>query len=253
MLDEALAIVKINIDIDKSDLRRTVEHFIDEHFSSYDVDFDIRNNTLKSGKSVCVVAIKDNDSQEEIQFVVKDEVKNYKIEPLKLSNMNDSFYEVTIDYGYNHFSVENLNEIFTDLAKKGKGTYASLCGDAATLIVDGHKRKIKTVGIIDENNILYSSNEESNEMTDIDDDISYIPKYTIDEWLIENATFKGNLDGLGQNEKLQLMAQFAIYQKNNDLINGTQFRDLMIQLGNIADLLGGFTDETVKSVYKLIV
>ena len=90
-------------------------------------------------------------------------------------------------------------------------------------------------------------------MSDADNDITYIPKYTIDEWLTENTAFKANLNGLDQNKKLELMAQFAIYQKNNNKITSTSFRDIMIQLGNLADLLGGFTDETVKSVYQLIV
>jgi len=253
MVDQSLTVVKMNVDIDKSDLKRVLQNYIDNALSSFDVDLSIKDNTLKSGKNVGVVNIKCNDSGEEIQFVLKDEIKNYKLEPMKLSNVGNSFYTVDTDMGYRYLTCQNLNEIFVDLAKKGKGTYASICYSEPSLIVNGRKKQIKSIGIVDENNILYTSDEEPSEMSDADNDITYIPKYTIDEWLTENATFKSNLNGLDQNKKLELMAQFAIYQKNNDKITSTNFRDIMIQLGNLADLLGGFTDQTVKSVYQLIV
>ena len=253
MVDQSLTVVKINVDIDKSDLKRAVQNYVDNSLSSFDIDLSIKDTALKSGKNVCVVDIKCNDSGEEIKFVLKDEIKNYKLESMKLSNVNDSFYEVNVDVGYKDLSCANLNEIFIDLAKKGKGTYASIYCSDPFLIVNGRKKQVKNIGIIDENNILYSANEEPSEMSDADNDITYIPKYTIDEWLTENTAFKANLNGLDQNKKLELMAQFAIYQKNNNKITSTSFRDIMIQLGNLADLLGGFTDETVKSVYQLIV
>jgi hypothetical protein len=49
------------------------------------------------------------------------------------------------------------------------------------------------------------------------------------------------------------MAQFAVYQKRKNMLTADQFKDILVQVGTFAEMVGGFKDESVKNIYQFFV
>ena len=179
--------------------------------------------------------------------------KNFNIK-----NFCDSFYI---------FKPEEDKEICRGVADTllicavdAKGSFACIDQDRILLCENGKNispdnlsigivnRKTGSVYAVRDKDKIKGLNEDED-----DDTSSYIPTYLINTWLNDNPQFQTKLQNVSQTDKFELMAQYAIYQKNKDMINADQFRDILLQVGTFVDMVGGFKDETIKSLYKFFV
>lgn len=250
-------IVSLDFSLDWKEFYDIVDNIISDESSRTGISFDWNCSEAKlsrSSKSVYKIVFKNNDNSNTIEMVANKEGNNIKFEPLELRNYNNSFYKCNYDdddLAYVMFlSLEKL-------ATKAKGDFGCILKGQSLLIKKGRNASSHITGlaILDDAGRVYNIKHGKviDEDDDEDDDLTYIPKLLINEWLDSNKPFKEKLNNVPKSDQFDMMAQFAIYQKQKDMINASQFRDIIIQVGNFADLVGGFKDESVKSVYQFFV
>lgn len=216
--------------------------------------FDFKDAHTTSGRqSMYKGTITNSDSGEEIMFVAEHIGNDISFKPFELKNMNKSFYTGSIG---NHTLCELFINVLREGALKGKGNFGCISDNQYIMVQDGKdiSSKIKGIAFIDTSNKIYSLKSEPMEQEEEDDDVmGHIPKYLINDWLDEFPSFKGKLQSVPQDQSFDMMAQFIIYQKRHDMVDASQFRDIMLQVGTFAEMVGGFKDNMVKDIYQLLV
>lgn len=250
-------IVSLDFSLDWKEFCDIVDNAISDESSRTGISFDWSNKEAhlsKSNKNVYKITFTNLDSSNTIDLVANKVASEIKFEPIELRNYNNTFYKC--NYEENDLAQVMLL-VLKRSALKAKGNFGCIFNGQYMLVKDGRDMSTHVIGlaIIDDRGNIYHLKHGQNldEEEDDDNTMGYVPKYLINDWLDENPQFQAKLQTVSKSDKFDIMAQFAIYQKQKNMINASQFMDIMIQVGNFADLVGGFKDESVKSIYQFFV
>lgn len=252
-----LEIVDIDIKIDGNLFRDVIDDVMIKESNSFNetIDWSETMATLgRSGTPMCKIHIVNKDDSNTADIIAEQSGLDIYFKPIMLRNYNRSFYK--FDYKSEKLEIVLLH-LLKRLAIEAKGTIGMFNNDEKVLIKDGRDLTdhIKSLAIIDDRGRVYSlkaSNIEDTE-NEGDESIGYIPTYLISEWLNDNLQFQTKIQGMPKTDQFELMAQFAVYQKRKNMLTADQFRDLLMQIGSFVDLVGGFKDESIKSIYQFFV
>lgn len=251
-------IVDIDIKIDHKQFTDVVDEVISDESSNQGISFDWSDkeaHLTRSNTTMYKITFNNLDSNNNVEMVAQKSANDIIFKPIALRNFNETFYK------YNYLDDDLIKVVLLALKRlaiKAKGNFGCIMDGNSTLVRDGRDISNHIVGlaIIDDKGKVY--NLKNSGVQDIDDDedsntIGYVPKYLINDWLDENVQFQVKLQSVPKQDQFELMGQFAIYQKRKNMITADQFRDIMLQIGTFADMLGGFKDEALKNVYQFFV
>lgn len=254
-----LEIVDIDFTLDYQTFRNIVDDVISEISSNKGIGFDYNDKEAhlsRSNRAVFKLTFTNTDSSNTIDVVANKVNNSIEFKPIELRNYNNSFYT------YNYYD-DDLTEVMLTVLKrsaiKGKGSFGCILDGKCTLVKDGRDISTHIVGIaiIDDRGKVYHLKHDQNLDNDDEDDnnnaFGYVPRYLINDWLDENLQFQSRLQTVPKTEQFELMAQFAIYQKRKDMLTADQFKDILLQVGTFAEMVGGFKDESIKNIYQFFV
>lgn len=250
-------IVDIDIRMNHQQFTDVMDEVMRDESSRTGISFDWsdkESHLSKSNTSMYKVTFTNLDSSNTIDVVAEKSNNDIVFKPIALRNYNESFYKSN----YNDDDLSNVMLVaLKRLALKAKGSFGCTMDGQSTLVKDGRDISTHVVGLalIDDKGKVYHLKHSQN-IDDEDDDSnisSYVPRYLINDWLEENPMFQVKLQSVPKTDQFELMGQFAIYQKKKDMLTADQFRDVMLQIGAFAEMVGGFKDETVKNIYQFFI
>ena len=251
-----LEIVALDIRLDHQVFTDLMNDVISDENSRTGISFEWSEKTAslsQSGINMYKITYTNLDSSNTIDLVAEQSGADIVFKPFELRNYNSSFYKC-------NYQDDDLTQVMLlslkRCALKNKGTFGCVFDGNYTLVTDGRdvSTKVKSVALIDDKNKIYSlKSQQIEDIGDEEDTVCYVPKYIISEWLEENPAFQMKLQNVPKNDQFELMAQFAIYQKQKGMINANQFRDIIIQVGSFAEMIGGFKEKDIKNLYQFFV
>lgn len=251
-----LEIVDIDFALDFTTFHNVVDEVISDESSRTGIAFDWSEKEAhlsRSNKNVYKITFTNLDSSNTIDLVASKVASGIQFEPIELRNYNNTFYK------WNYEDEDLINVMLLALKKsalKAKGSFGCIFNGQYTLVKDGRDMSTHVAGlaIIDDRGKVYHLKHGQN-LDDEDDDntMGYVPKYLINDWLDENPQFQAKLQAIPKADQFEMMAQFAVYQKRKNMLTADQFRDVLLQVGTFAEMIGGFKDESIKSIYQFFV
>lgn len=262
-------IFDIDIECEQSELEKCISDCIDhcQTQCNFEYDWSLNNTRTNQGKVVCAITLTNLDTSGKFELVASSKSGGRIVfENLSLNSYNKSFYKHNPGSSdeRSDYLVPLAFNIMSKLAIQNKGNVAGYFMDVGDnlrpfVISNGKSmnHRIKGFGIIDDKNRIYSSSE-SHFLPDDDDDTdevedNYVVKYLIKDWVDENPQFKEKLNNTSKEDVPELMGQFAIYQRQKDMITSNQLKDIMFQLDGIVKIKGGFKDPNVEMIHKMVI
>ena len=250
-------IVDIDIRMDHQQFSDTMNEVMTDESNRTGISFDWsdkESHLSKSNTSMYKVTFTNLDSSNTIDIVAEKSNNDIVFKPIALRNYNESFYKSN----YDDDDLSNVMLVaLKRLALKAKGSFGCTMDGKSTLVKDGRDISTHIVGLalIDDKGKVYHLKHSQNIDEEDDDNgiSSYVPRYLINDWLEENPAFQIKLQSVPKTDQFELMGQFAIYQKKKDMLTADQFRDVILQVGTFAEMVGGFKDETVKNIYQFFI
>ena len=243
----------IDITLPEKDFEDKALEIINNSGENY--DFETKELSTRNGLNVYQCNFKNIDEGHQFSIVAKKEKNNIHFCNIALGNYNNSFYRK--DYDEDRNFEDTIYGIIRKIALDHKGDLSMIIDwpNNCDLIIEGKQKEVKGLAFVDNHKHIYSINgsETIDDSDDDDTDVdTFIPKLLINEWLNSpsNASFKKQIDEASDDQKFDIMAQAAMFQKMHNFITASEFRDLIIQIGNFAEMSGvGFTNDLVKTVY----
>ena len=256
-----LEIVEIDFSLSYQLFRDIVDDVISDESSRTGIsfDWDVKEAHLsRSNKNVYKITFTNLDSTNTIDVVASKITRqigeDIEFKPIELRNYNNSFFK-------SNYADDDLTQVMLLSLKrcaiKAKGSFGCILDGQSTLIKDGRDMSAHIAGIalIDDRGRVYHLKHGQNldEDEDDNDTLGYVPKFLINDWLDENPQFQAKLQTVSKADQFELMAQFAVFQKRKGMLTADQFRDILLQVGTFADMVGGFKDELIKTIYQFFV
>jgi hypothetical protein len=251
-----LEIVDIGFTLDFTTFHNVVDEVISDESSRTGIGFDWSDKEAhlsKSNKNVYKITFTNLDSSNTIDLVASKVASGIEFEPIELRNYNNTFYK------WNYEDDDLMQVMLLALKKsalKAKGNFGCIFDGQYTLVKDGRDMSTHVAGlaIIDDRGKVYHLKHGQNlDEEDDDNTMGYVPRYLINDWLDENPQFQAKLQTIPKIDQFEMMAQFAVYQKRKNMLTADQFRDVLLQVGTFAEMIGGFKDESIKSIYQFFV
>lgn len=251
-----LEIVDIGFTLDFTTFHNVVDEVISDESSRTGIGFDWSDKEAhlsKSNKNVYKITFNNLDSSNTIDLVASKVASGIQFEPIELRNYNNTFYKW-------NYKDDDLTQVMLLALKrsalKAKGNFGCIFDGQYTLVKDGRDMSAHVTGlaIIDDRGKVYHLKHGQNlDEEDDDNTIGYVPRYLINDWLDKNPQFQAKLQTIPKIDQFEMMAQFAVYQKRKNMLTADQFRDVLLQVGTFAEMIGGFKDESIKSIYQFFV
>ena len=252
-----LEIVDIDMRLDHQSFSNIMDDVIHDESNRTGISFDWsdkESHLNRSNLNVYKVTVTNMDSSNTIDLVAEHSGNDIVFKPFELRNFNESFYKQS-------YEDDDLTQVMIlalkRIALKASGNFGCIFDGQYTLIQKGRdiSAHVKGMALIDDKGKVYNiKNKQSLDEQDDDEDVmGYIPKYLINDWLEENIAFQAKLQSVPKQDQFEIMGQFATYQKRKGMITADQFRDILLQIGTFADMIGGFKGETLKSIYQFFI
>lgn len=246
-----MKIADINLTMPVNDFEQELKNHINNH--SEPMNYELKQLSTRMGKHMYKLII-DNDNGSDISIVgERDDISGDIIfHPLKLSNMNDSFYNIYYaDGDIINTDVDPavfMRNVFCDLCSTYKGSFACITPSGSTILIkDGSNKKVSSIGIIDIDGNVYSCAGAKN-IKGAGDSSSFSVNKPIGEWLKENPDIQRELAKHPQMDaKMNYIGKYLINAKLKEEIDSDEFMDIFCQAGII-----GFSEPSVLNIYKLI-
>lgn len=246
-----LKIADINLAMSIQDFETELQDSIDNYSSS--MNYAVKQMNTKMGKHMYKVTI-DNCNNSSVEIIAErdDATGNINFHPLKLSNMNESFYKM--DYS-DHDIIGQYDDpamfvfhTFEEMCKKHKGSFACIRPNGDTLIMkDGNYKRLSSFALIDTDNNVYSC-AGAKSVKGASEDASFSVKKPIGEWLNENLDIQREIAKLpAMDAKMNYIGKYLINARIKEEIDSDEFTDIFCQAGII-----GFSEPSVLNIYKLI-
>ena len=245
-------IVDINLKMPFQDFERELQDIVDNY--SEPMTFNIKQLRTRLGKAMYKLIV-ENDSSDNINIVAECDDVNGDIyfHPLKLSNMNESFFTSSVDTntrGQLNDPCYFIYSAFSELARNHKATFACIEPISnysySALIVDGKTKRVDGIGLVDSDGKMYSIAGAKMIKGDAND-TDFSIRQPINEWIQEHRDIQQAIAHLPLNEKMDYIGKWLIQARLKDEIDSDEFVDIFRQAG-----LFGFTETSVQNIYKLI-
>jgi hypothetical protein len=209
--------------------------------------------STKRGKNMYKVII-DNIKGSSIEIVgERDDVTgDICFHPLKLQNMNESFYKTS----YADTDIMGLDEdpcmclvyAFREICSQIKGSFAYIDPNGyKSIIKDGSSKRAVSMALVDNDGTIYSC-AGAKTVKGASDTSSFTVNKPIGEWLHENPDVAREIAKLpATDEKMNYVGKYLINAKIKEEIDSDEFMDIFCQAGII-----GFSEPSVLNIYKLI-
>lgn len=250
-----LKIADINLIMSIQDFKTEFQDAIDDYNTSYgtDMEYAIKQMSTKMGKHMYKI-IADNNNGSDIDIIAErdDVTGNINFHPLKLSNMNESFYKTHYD-DYNIIGQDEdpgmlIAQSFEHICTKYKGSFACIKPNGNVCIIkDGNSKRLSSFALIDTDNNVYSC-AGAKSVKGASEDASFSVKKPIGEWLNENLDIQREIAKLpAMDAKMNYIGKYLINARIKEEIDSDEFTDIFCQAGII-----GFSEPSVLNIYKLI-
>lgn len=244
-----LHIVDIELSMTEQDFKNALQDEIDNY--SETMTYDMKLLRTKYGNTMHKIQI--NNATGSYATIVGEQdavTGNIHFHPIKLSNFNDSFYEVVLNddiAGKDEDPGMFLAYAFRDICKQHKGSFGYISPDGNKVLVkNGNERRDVTLALVDKDGNVYSSYG-AKTVSGASESINFSVKKPIAEWLQENREVAVAIQTLPLDGKMNYIGKYLIQARTNDEIESDEFMDIFCQAGLI-----GFTDNTVLGIYKLL-
>lgn len=245
-----LQIVDIDLTMPIQEFEEKIKAYIGNHPTT--MNYELKNMSTRMGKSMYKLTIDNNDSSS-IEIIAERDDANGDIifHPLKLSNMNQSFYKMSYGdpdiIGQTEDPAMFLSYLLEDLCLKHKGNYACIKTNGTPSLVKEGQTKRANMALVDDDGRVYSCTNAKN-IKGASEDTSFTVKKPIGEWLQENTDVQVEISKLANmNDKMNYIGKYLINAKIKEEIDSDEFIDIFCQAGII-----GFSDQSVLNIYKLI-
>ena len=244
-------ITDINLQMSFQDFERQFQGCIDNW--SYTMNYTIKTPSTRMGKHLYKITVDNNDGSSVNIVALKDDIgpDTISFKPLKLSNLNESFYDYLIQDKDDIAGTEKdptmlICNAFKCLCVDNNGTFACIdSNDDWCIVKDGAIKRKVYIGLIDDSGNVYSTvNAES--VSYDGDNVQFHVKTPIQEWLREHDDVANAIQTLPIDEKMNYIGKYLIQARVNDEIDTSEFADIFCQAG-----LFGFSNPSVMKIYKL--
>ena len=243
-------ITDINLQMPFQDFERQFQDCIDNW--SYTMNYTIKTPSTRMGKHLYKITVDNNNGSSIDVVALKDDISpdTISFKPLKLSNLNESFYSYSIQeediIGTEKDPTMLLCSALKCLCVDNNGTFAYIDSNNVSCIVkDGNIKRKVYVGLVDDNGDVYSTVKAESISYD-SDNAQFHVKTPIQEWLREHDDVANAIQTLPIDEKMNYIGKYLIQARVNDEIDTSEFADIFCQAG-----LFGFSDPSVMKIYKL--
>lgn len=244
-------IVDINLNMPVQDFENELQDCIN-HYSTQ-MNYSIKPMSTKMGKHMYKLTV-DNCDNSNIEVIAeRDSVSgDIQFHPLKLSNMNESFYKIHYDDSciigkdedpamFVAYALEKMC-----VAHKGDVAYINSNG-SSNIIKDGSQKRTSSIALVDGDGNVYSSAGAKTIKENMGGSNFSVNK-PIGEWLQENPEVQQEIAKLStMDAKMNYIGKYLINAKIKEEIDSDEFMDIFCQAGII-----GFTEQSVLNIYKLI-
>lgn len=246
-----LQIADIDLRMPLQDFEKAFQDCIDNYHET--MHYNIKQLRTKHGKSMYKMTV-DNGNGSELDIVAEqDDVSgDVMFHPIKLSNMNNSFYDVR----YSDPSINGQGEdpcmfvcyAFKTIARNIKGSFAAIDTTGSSFIIkDGSSKSSATLALVDGDGNVYSCYGAKN-VKSASEGVDFSVKKPIGEWLSENPRIQMQISSLPSiDQKMNVIGKYLIQEKVAENIDADEFMDIFCQAGIL-----GFSDPTVLNIYKLL-
>lgn len=246
-----LQIADIELTMSIQDFERELKDFVDNY--SEIMNYAIKPMSTKRGKNMYKVSV-DNGNNSCIEIIgERDDVTgDIHFHPLKLQNMNESFYTSS----YNDNSVINTDSdpavfialLFKNLCTSHKGSFAYIDSSGNPVIIkDGSYKRASSIAIVDGDGNVYSC-AGAKTIKGASENIGFTVNKPIGEWVQENPDVQKEIAKLPDMcDKMNFIGKYLINAKIKEEIDSDEFMDIFCQAGII-----GFSEQSVINIYKLI-
>lgn len=206
-----------------------------------------------SGKSMYQITFTNSDGDEfKIVAEIDDSTGDIVFVPNRIQNLQKKFfsssYNVIDNIGDDADPAGFFVRFATMQSTKLSGTF--VCYDpngVPTIIVDGKTKPFSALGIVDDNEHIYSI-ASAKTLKHAADDAGFHIQKPINVWLQENpAVARAIVNMANVNDKMDYIGQHLITARLNDEIESDEFIDIFRQAG-----LFGFSKPSVLNIYKLL-
>lgn len=246
-----LQIADINLTMSVQDFERELQNCIDNYPDA--MNYVIKPMSTRHGKHMYKVTV-DNCDNSYIEIIAErdDVTGDICFHPLKLQNVNDSFYH--INYGDSSIIGADIDpavfivHAFKELCIAHKGSLACIESDGNTIIINnGSHKRASSIALVDGDGNVYSC-AGAKTIKGSTDGPDFSVKKPIGDWLKENPDVQREIARLPQMDaKMNYIGKYLINAKIKEEIDSEEFTDIFCQAGII-----GFSEQSVLNIYKLI-
>lgn len=246
-----LQIADINLSMPVQDFEQEFKDCIDNYSES--MNYGLKPMSTRMGKHMYKLSV-DNCNNSCIEVIAeRDDVSgDIQFHPLKLSNMNESFYKTSYNdpdiIGEDEDPAMFMSYALKTLCTAHKGSFACITPDGSTTIIkDGSHKRASSIALVDGDGNVYSC-AGAKSVRGASEDASFTVKKPIGEWLQENPDVQREMaKHPSMDAKMNCIGKYLINAKINEEIDSDEFMDIFCQAGII-----GFSEPSVVNIYKLI-
>lgn len=214
---------------------------------------EVKPAETRNGKKVYTMTITNGPDTGNVKFVAEQDDVSQDIifKPMKMNKMSNGFYNLVYNdrdiIGTDEDPMVFISQALREICKSCNGTIAYMNESGPTLVRDG-KFTSAIYGLVADDGTVYSLHDVKEIGSYDDSDTEFHIKQPINEWLAEHTDVSQAISKLPTiNAKMDFVGKYLIKARTEDMIDSDEFLDIFKQAG-----LFGFTDNTVKMIYKLI-
>lgn len=250
-----LQIANVELDMPIADFEKEIEDARNDYNSNWstNMSYNIKSMSTKMGKQMYKLTIENGGNSNIVIVAEKDSATgDIQFKPLKLANVNDSFYRTSYSdtdiIGDHSDPAMFVFSTLMTLCQHYKGSFACITPDgSATIIKDGSTKRAASIALVDGDGNVYSC-AGAKSIKGASEGANFTVNKPIAEWLQENPDVQRELaKHPSMDAKMNYIGKYLINAKIQEEIDSDEFMDIFCQAGII-----GFSEPSVLNIYKLI-
>ena len=252
----AVSIVKLNLSVDRRIFEQNLNDKLGEYENLTGISINLEKKDVSTKRGMSLVRYDATSDDGSIVFVMsfvaeKESVNRIKIGNTKLSDFNDSFFNVS--YG----AADTFITLLKDECISNYGDLVAYKHDDANkaIVVDnGNLVAAKLESYITTKNGKYNLNdgsysgihsfEDSNNYSlDVEEDLY--------AWVKKNEGLNKMIAKMNNLQKIETIASYILAKKLKGDISSSKFVSLFKQASEMSEMFGSFSNETVEQLRKL--
>lgn len=246
----ALQIANIDLKLPVQTFENALQDAIDNY--SEPMQYTLKPTSTRMGKSMFKLTI-DNTNGSELHVIAErdDASGDIIFHPLKLSNMNESFYDFHGDH-----DIEGEDEdpcmffcyAMSNMCQTHKSSFAYINTKGVPVVIkDGSHVRGISVALVDGNGNVYSC-AGAKSVKGATESVDFSVQKPIGDWLSENPEVQREVAKLPSlTDKMNYVGKYLINARIKEEIEADEFMDIFRQAGVL-----GFSEPSVINIYKLL-